>query len=46
MKEQINWITSAQANEYIYERLAEALLPKGFTEHASLQRNLAKAGEH
>lgn len=46
MKEQINWITSAQANEYIYEWLAEALLPKGFTEYASLKRTLARAGEH
>lgn len=46
MKEQINWITSEQANEYIYERLAEALLPKGFAEHASLERTLARAGEH
>lgn len=46
MKEQISWITSAQANEYIYERLAEALLPEGFTECASLTRTLARAGEH
>ena len=80
MKEQINWITSAQANEYIYEWLSEALRPKGFiltsaktfqflpvtccisghhatgrkenltareyTKHASLEKTLARAGEH
>ena len=46
MKEQIDWITSAQANEYIYERLTEVLLPKGFTEYASSAKTLARAGEH
>lgn len=46
MKEQIVWITSAQANEYIYERLTEVLLPKGFTEYASSAKTLARAGEH
>lgn len=46
MKEQIDWITSAQANKYIYDRLAEALLPEGFTEYASLAGTLARAREH
>lgn len=46
MKEQINWLTSAQANECLYEWLVKLLQPEGFTEHAAQANILLRVKEH
>lgn len=46
MKEQINWITPTEANDYLYEQLVELLKPEGFTEYAYQANTLLRAREH